>query len=304
MRNLLLIVSICSITFPFIARSQDAQIATGWKNELQTGINFNQSSFSSNWKAGGVNALAISGFINGKAELKQETYSFTNDLQLLYGNVQNETQGLRKTADRIFFDSRYGYNLSKHWSVFASVNFQTQFDAGYEYIKEKDAAGNETGVEIATRISGFMSPGYLTQALGMEYKPVDYFSAQFGVGALRQSFVLDQTLYDVKQKDELYGVKKGDKIRNQTVFQFVANFDKEIMKNLVLKARYMGIADYEKLNGQGIVHRLDANITAKVNKYINVNLAGVLLYDADQDADVQYSQVMALGILYTFGGSK
>lgn len=112
--------------------------------------------------------------------------------------MQNETQGLRKIADRIFFDSRYGYKVSKHWSAFASVNFQTQFDAGYEYVKEKDAAGKETGVEIATRISGFMSPGYLTQALGMDYKPVDYFSAQFGVGALRQSFVLDQTLYDVK----------------------------------------------------------------------------------------------------------
>jgi hypothetical protein len=304
MKKLTLIASLCSITFPFMAQSQDAPAATGWKNELQTGINFNQSSFSSNWKAGGVNAIAISGFINGKAELKKESYSWTNDLQLLYGNVQNETQGLRKTADRIFFDSRYGYKVSKHWSAFASVNFQTQFDAGYEYVKEKDAAGKETGIETATRISGFMSPGYLTQALGMEYKPVDYFSAQFGVGALRQSFVLDQTLYDVAGKDELYGVKRGDNMRNQMVFQFVANFDKEIMKNLVLKARYMGLADYEKINGQGIVHRLDVNITAKVNKYINVNLAGVLLYDYDQDADVQYSQVMALGILYTFGGSK
>lgn len=75
MRNFLLIVSICSISFPFIAYSQDAPLVTGWKNELQTGINFNQSSFSSNWKAGGVNAIALNGFINGNAELKQESYS-------------------------------------------------------------------------------------------------------------------------------------------------------------------------------------------------------------------------------------
>lgn len=39
MRNFLLIVSICSISFPFIAYSQDAPLVTGWKNELQTGIN-------------------------------------------------------------------------------------------------------------------------------------------------------------------------------------------------------------------------------------------------------------------------
>lgn len=93
-------------------------------------------------------------------------------------------------------------------------------------------------------------------------------------------------------------MKRGENMRNQIVFQFVANFDKEIAKNMFLKARYMAVADYAKLNGQGIVHRLDANLTAKVNRYINVNLAGVILYDYDQDVDVQFSQVLSLGILY------
>lgn len=82
------------------------------------------------------------------------------------------------------------------------------------------------------------------------------------------------------------------------MFQFVASYDKEILKNINLKARYMAILDYEKLNGQGIVHRFDANLTAKVNRYINVNLAGVILYDYDQDHDVQFSQILSLGVLY------
>lgn len=280
--------------------AQNADQPSSWKNEVQTGLNLNQSSFSDNWKGGGVNSIAVGGFLNAKAELKKENYAWMNDLQLLYGNVKNKDQGLRKNADRIFFDSKFSYKITKHWNAFAALNFQTQFDAGFEYIKVKDSLGKETGEEISNRISGFMSPGYFTEALGLEYKPVDYFSAQFGVGALRQSFVTDQTLYARAGKDELYGVKKGETWRNQMVFQFVANFDKEIMKNIVLKARYMGLADYEKLDGQGLVHRVDANLTAKVNKYVNVNLAGVLLYDYDQDKDVQYSQVMSLGILYTF----
>lgn len=58
-------------------------------------------------------------------------------------------------------------------------------------------------------------------------------------------------------------MKKGEKMRNQTVFQFVVNFDKEIMKDLVLKARYMGLADYEKLNGQGIVRSLMQTLLLK-----------------------------------------
>jgi hypothetical protein len=280
-----------------------------WTTELQTGINLNQASYSDNWKAGGVNSVAVSLFLNGKANRKWEKSEWTNDLQLLYGNIRNQGQDMRKNADRIFFESKYAYKIAKHWNAFASVNFMSQFDAGFEYFFNKDSAGKDTGPEQARRISGFLSPGYLTEAFGVEYKPVSYFSAQFGLGALRQTFVTDQTLYDKydtadAKYSELYGVKRGENIRNQVVFQFVANFDKEIMKNIFLKARYMAVADYAKLNGQGVVHRLDANLTAKVNKYVNVNLAGVILYDYDQDKDVQFSQVLSLGILYSLSNQK
>jgi hypothetical protein len=208
---------------------------------------------------------------------------------------------MRKNADRIFFETKYSYKFSSQWALFASANFMSQFDAGFTYFRLKDSTGTEFGEEQSRRISDFMAPAYLTEALGLEYKPVSYFSAQLGVGALRQTFVLDETLYTTPGNDSTiqYGVKRGENIRNQAVFQFVANFDKEIMKNVTLKARYLALADYEKLNNQGIVQRLDASLVAKVNKYINVNLTTVLLYDFDQDKDWQYSQVLALGILYT-----
>jgi hypothetical protein len=282
------------------AQTDSTTPAPPWTRELQTGINLNQAAYSDNWKSGGVNSVALSTFLNAKLEYRNAKYDWTNDLQLLYGNQKNKGLAMRKNADRIFLESKYAYRLTKVWNAFASATFMSQFDAGFQYYKDKDSLGNEIGEEKSRRISGFMSPGYLTEALGLEYKPVDYFSAQFGLGALRQSFVLDQSLYEVPGNDSLvlYGVKKGDKIRNQVVFQFVASYDKEILKNIILKARYMAILDYEKLNGQGIVHRFDGNITARVNKYINVNLAGVILYDFDQDHDVQYSQVLSLGVLY------
>jgi hypothetical protein len=52
------------------------------------------------------------------------------------------------------------------------------------------------------------------------------------------------------------------------------------------------------------VHRLDFNLIAKVNKYINFSLGTVVLYDADQDKNVQYSQVLNIGILYTLQNFK
>ncbi|MBP9688860.1 MAG: DUF3078 domain-containing protein [Bacteroidia bacterium] len=273
-----------------------------WTTNLQTGLNISQASYSGNWKAGGINSISLGTFLNFKAVKKTENYEWNNDLQLLYGTVKNEGQDIRKNADRIFFDSKYARKISKHWNLFASLNFMSQFDAGFEY---KSVAG----VETSRRISAFLAPGYLTEALGFEYKPVTYFSAQFGVGALRQTFVTDQKLYDnydvtAKEYNELYGVKRGDNMRNQVVFQMVLNFDKEIMKNVTLKSRYMGLLDYERLEPQYIVSRLDVSITAKVNKYISTNLNGVLLYDFDQDKDVQYSQVISLGVLYSFSNKK
>lgn len=273
-----------------------------WKTDIQTGLNLNQASYSANWKAGGVNSIALSTFLNAKVVRKAANNEWINDLQLLYGSVKNEGQAVRKNADRIFFDSKYSRSISKHWNAFASINFMSQFDAGYEYKTDK-------GVESVKRISGFFAPAYLTEALGFEYKPVSYFSTQLGVGALRQTFVTDQTLYDkydstAKERNELYGVKRGDNIRDQIVFQLVANFDKEIMKNVTLKARYMGLLDYNRLDSKYVVSRFDLSLTAKVNRYISTNITGVVLYDYDQDKDVQYSQVLSLGILYTFSNKK
>lgn len=271
-----------------------------WIREIQTGVNLNQATYSDNWKSGGVNSVAISTFLNGKLEHHLPKHDWMNDLQLLYGNQHTKGQSVRKNADRIFFETKYAHHLTPKWNAFGSATFMSQFAAGFTYYKDKDSLGNEVGEEKSRRISGFMAPGYLTEAIGIEYKPVDYFSAQFGLGALRQTFVLDQSLYSIPGNDslELYGVKKGDKVRNQVVFQFVASYDREILKNIILKARYLAILDYTKLNRQGIVHRFDANLTAKVNRFINVNVAGVILYDYDQDSDVQYSQVLSLGILY------
>jgi hypothetical protein len=273
-----------------------------WKTTVQTGLNVTQASYSGNWKAGGINSVSLSTFLNAKAIRKTENNEWTNDLQLLYGTVKNEGQDIRKNADRIFFDSKYSHKLSNHWNLFASVNFMSQFDAGFEYKLVN-------GAEQSRRISAFLAPAYLTEALGFEYKPVKYFSAQFGVGALRQTFVTDQKLYNnydstAKEFNELYGVKRGQNMRNQVVFQTVLTFDKEVMKNVNLKARYMGLLDYDRLDTKYIVSRLDVSITAKVNKYISTNLNGVLLYDFDQDKDVQYSQVLSLGVLYTFGNTK
>ena len=64
---------------PFLTLAQEAEVGlidtlqsskkdtTYWNSGLSIGLNFNQASFSGNWKAGGVNSIALGSIINGKA---------------------------------------------------------------------------------------------------------------------------------------------------------------------------------------------------------------------------------------------
>lgn len=266
-----------------------AKDTTYWTRGLQVGLNFNQAAFSSNWKGGGVNSIAFGGIIKAKANYAKEKWSWTNDLLLEYGMVKNKGQEMRKTADRIFLDSKLGYQISAKWNFYASLSFLSQFDKGYKYVPDA------SGIERSILISQLFSPAYLTESVGLEWKPLTYFGVRFGAGTIRQTIVMDKELY--KNEPTNYGVPIGQTVRNEMAFQLLATFDKNLATNLNLKASYLMFANYETLAATD--HRLEMVVTAKINKYINTTLSGIMLYDQDQDTQVQISQVLALGILYS-----
>lgn len=258
-----------------------------WRRSLSAGANLNQAAFSDNWKAGGTNSIALGLFLNGKANYKRAKNSWDNEVQLQYGVVRNAGEDLRKSIDGIFLDSKYGYAISSDWNLFVSGNFISQFAPGYSYDVDDE------GTDLL--ISNFMSPGFLTFGLGFEYKPVEWFSLRLSPFSPRFTFLTDEEVGE----NERYGVPVGDKVRTEWLAALIqADFEKDIAENLNLKISYQGFANYDNLAFKAIDHRLLTILSAKVNKFLSVNLTGNLLYDIDQDADVQYSQALALGIFY------
>lgn len=264
-----------------------------WKYTLEAGLNFGAANFSNNWQGGGVSNITVGSYLNhtSKYKSRDSVFRWENTVNLQYGVTKNKGQSMRKSADLIFIDSKLSYKFGKAWNFFFGTNFVSQFAPGFEY--GTDSVGRET----RKRISSFMAPAYLTEALGIEYKPISYFSARLGLGATRQTFVLDQSLYTLT--DTLrYGVLAGKKLRNELGMQLLIDFNKDVFKNVNLKARYLGFANYDKFSLNKIDHRFDIIITAKINKFINTSLAMVFLYDYDQVQTWQNSQVFALGIGY------
>ncbi len=289
------LVFVLLLACSFMVQAQVVKVdsLSNWKKTFRAGINLNQASFSSNWKAGGVNSIGFTAFLNYKANYKKDVHSWDNEIDLSYGMVNNAGQGYRKTLDRIFLDSKYGRALNKKWDLAASVNLQSQFADGFSYAK--DAAG----VEQETLISGFFSPAYITAALGFEYHPVDYFKLRLSPFSPRVTIVNDKRLFALNPLP--YGVKQGESTRFQWLaFQLLAEFNKDIATNVNLKWRYIMFADYEILELNKIDHRLDLTLTAKVNKFINVSFGGIAMYFYNQDKDIQISQALSLGVLYTF----
>ena len=136
-----------------------------WKKKLNFSINLNQASFSSNWKAGGVNAFGFNSLFNYRANYKEGRNTWDNNIDLAFGFVNNSGQGYRKTIDRIYLDTKYGYDISEDWSLFTSLNFLSQFSDGYNYTEDNEAQ----------LISGIFAPAFITGALGFEYQPVEHF---------------------------------------------------------------------------------------------------------------------------------
>ena len=261
-----------------------------WKTRTSVGININQAAFSNNWAGGGVNSLAVGGLVNYKAEYSKENYSYTGEAILQYGKVKNKDQLQKKTTDRIFLDNKAAIQLSKNWYFFGSVNFESQFDRGFSYTKDSK------GKEIEKLLSKFMAPGYLTESLGFEYKPNKFFSTRIGTGTARQTFVLDTALYKTNPKN--FGVPVGKTFRNELAFQIVSNFEKEVLHNVMLKTKYNMFIPYDNF-GQ-IDHRLDIGIIAKINRFMNVSVTGVALYDRNTNSKIQGSQTLALGVVFAF----
>jgi hypothetical protein len=294
----LIILLACS----FFAKAQviKEDSLSNWKKTFKAGLNLNQASFSTNWKAGGVNSIGFTAFLNYKANYKKDIHSWDNEIDLLYGMVNNAGQGYRKTLDRIFLDSKYGRALNKKWDLSASANLQSQFAGGYTY----PTAANGAPLEPVL-ISDLLAPAYITAALGFEYHPVDYFKLRLSPFSPRVTIVSDVNRFVNAANPLPYGVKSGESTRFQWLaFQLLAEFNKDIAPNLNLKWRYIMFADYEILELNKIDHRLDLTLTAKVNQFINVSVGGIGMYFFNQDKDVQVSQALSLGVLYTFQNFK
>ncbi|MFR9620431.1 MAG: DUF3078 domain-containing protein [Rikenellaceae bacterium] len=236
---------------------------SSWTLGGNFGLNFTQVSFS-NWAAGGENALGLNAQFNYSADYKEGKHLWNNRVELAYGLNNTETTGTRKTNDKIYLSSTYGYEVANNLYVSGLLTFQSQFADGFSYASD--------GTRTLT--STVMAPSYLTIGGGLTWTPNDWFTATFTPATWREVFVLNDFLSDAGS----YGVDAGSHSFAEAGANLQLTANKDIMKNVNLYSRLILFSDYLE-NPQNVDVNLEVQLNMAINEWLSAFVSANMVYD-------------------------
>ncbi len=263
-----------------------------WERKGMMALNLSQASLSS-WSAGGESALGLDAMLNYSADFKKERHLWNNRLELAYGLNKTDNNGTRKTNDKIYLSSTYGYQMAKNFYLSALLTFQTQFAKGYDYAVSKEIY-----------ISKFMAPAYLLIGPGITWTPKAWFTATLSPASWRGTFVGNKRLSD----EGAFGVEKGKRLFSEFGANLKAEIHYEFLKNMTIYTRLDLYANYLE-QPQNIDVRWDVLLNMKINNWFSTNLTTNLIYDNDVKITqkdgrtgprVQFKEILGVGLQFNF----
>ena len=304
-----------------LAFRADGQIAivedttvNGWKKGGFLALNFNQVSLT-NWAAGGESALSATALGNAFIKYRKNDVYFESVLDAGFGFITTKSDPLRKNEDKIELNAKFGKKAKGKFYYAAMLNFRTQMAPGYNFPDD------------TTVISRFLAPGFLSLALGMDYKPNDWFSMFISPATGRSTFVMDQRLADLGQ----FGVTaatydesgkiltEGQKSRFEFGAYLRARLQKDVVKNISIVSNLQLFNNYtDPIKAQRA--NIDVNwenlILIKANKWLTTSIFTNLIYDDDVQVPVtrvvdgkevigtgprmQFKEVLGIGLSIKF----
>ena len=266
----------------------DPSSSKKWQKGILYNLTFSQASLS-NWAAGGDKfSISLGSILNMYARYNKNKMRWDNNFDFNLGYVNSTSLGSRKNDDRFDLVSKVGYSLNDKSNLAFLGNLRSGFFKGYTYSGTKK---NFT--------SNLMSPGYLLNSAGWDYRPNKTFSLFLSPFTARWVFVTDPIL---SQKG-LYGVKPGQNLNFELGAYATINYLKEINPNVVYKAKLDLFSNYRH-KPQNVDFFMTNILSVKISKLFNVTWAVDLIYDDDArlfgpyktSPALQFKSLVGLGI--------
>jgi Protein of unknown function (DUF3078) len=274
-----------------------------WRYSGAISINLANTSFV-NWAQGGDNSIAVQSLGLFSLKYRRRNVYWDNVLDVRYGitrvgPLEQQSIPWRKNEDQIDFISKFGYKFAPKWAAVAFLNFRSQFAPGLQ------------GDTLTTSL--FLNPGYLTLALGADYKPNSWLSAMLSPIASRFTFVTDERLNSAGA----YGVDTGQAVRTQ-IGALVSILVSKNWEKMKINSRLDLFTDYGDNPGAEIDVFWNTVFSYSATKWLSFSVTNTVLYDQDspspiiedvngvrtvtgQGPRVQIRNLLLVGVAYKFG---
>lgn len=290
MKKILLSIFALAASLSLLAQQEEP---SPWTMAGSAGITGSQMTLS-NWSAGGDPSVAADVQFNYSVDYKKGDALWQNRLELAYGINRTESNGTRKTNDKIYFSSSYGQRFYESLYISALFKFNTQFANGFDYAVTNPEGGYK-------QTSGFMAPAYFSGGLGVEWNPKSWLSVNASPATWKA------TVVNVEALRPIYGLTD-----RSTRHEFGGNVKVE-MKGKI----YGDLSGYTRLNlfsnflsePQNVDVDWTIRFDLKINKWLSANANFHMIYDDDINIPqpdgsaypcLQIQEVAGLGFLVTF----
>jgi hypothetical protein len=251
-----------------------------WNASGMVGLNASQVSFT-NWSQGGDNAITWTFYTKMGAIYTNKGWKLMNNLKIAYGRSKMGAAKYITNDNEFYLESVVSDQLG--WSVdpYFGNTVRSTISKGYDYTKSSTSP-----------IADFFDPGYITQSLGFTLDKDKALKTRLGIG-LQETFANKYRSYS----DDPKTLDKVEAFKLETGFESVTNSELNLDENLLFQSMLRLFTRFNALDVWDV--RWDNTLTAKITKYINVNLNILLVYEKAQSPKTQLKEGLQLGFNYS-----
>lgn len=279
--------------------------------DFTSNLHGSSTSFNDHWQAAGDNTIAVLANANFIHTYKNGRFSLNNTASAKFGynRMKMDLKGQQsdvwfKNVDEIALSTAPQWAMVKDWTYGANIKFRTQFAPGYAARGDKE--------KEYSRLSNFMTPGYLDASVGFTYVlPSKSFPLKVNLAPIAMSATYRNDAYTKKLDGETwvdmnYGVPEGKRSKYEGGLSVQLDFDRSWGSNGWLRYRTTAYSFYGWVtsiySGSNIAPTLrwENTIDIKANKYFSTQIYYQLYYNKAEVDKLQRSSMFSVGLTYTF----
>lgn len=253
-----------------------------WKISGTNSLTGSQTSFDK-WQLGGTNNLTVNARINYDFNFQKNGLNWDNKFIAAYGFNRQKRNSVKKTDDRIELNSIIAKPFKQNWSYSAYLNFQTQFDKGYNPNDEFET------------LSRFASPIFLQLGPGVFWKKHDDFKINFSPASTKFIFVHEKFTKNGKS----FSVEQHETKRVEFGASAYVYYRVKVLENITIENILSLYSNYIE-NTKNVDFDYQLNIDMKVTKLITANITYAAKYDNETFGALQQKQSIGVGVKYSF----